>query len=167
MENLEKVKIERLLEKYFDAQSTLEEEETIRRYFSGKKIDKELSVYKPLFNNFSIEREMAGIDIKTVKVHFNRRRFLFRLTSFSAVAAVAIIGYIIFSGRTDSLQLIIDGQNIYNKELAVTKTEQQIEKINALMDKYRETSTKQLVNMKKSGDALSSLRIFSKVVSQE
>jgi len=46
-----------LTEKYFEGQTSLEEEQLLRNYYRRKKVAAELEVYKPIFNCFSEERE--------------------------------------------------------------------------------------------------------------
>ena len=50
-----KVKI--LLEKYWDGESSLEEETQLRAYFQGNQIEDELKPYQPLFQFFHVEHE--------------------------------------------------------------------------------------------------------------
>ncbi len=157
--------IKELLEKYFNAETTLEEEEILRRYFEGENTDEELLSYKPLFNCFSHERSQAGVITDSAKPLSRRNNIYFRLSSFSVAAAFAIFAYIVFSERKDSLKLVVDGIDINNNELAISKADRQMEKINSFMGKYREGSSRQLENIKKSGEALSSLKIFDKALS--
>lgn len=165
MKRIEVKYIKVLLDKYFNAETTLEEEETLRKYFEGDNTDKELISYKPLFNCFTQERDQAGIKKAVVKPSSRRNRIYFRLTSFSVAAAFAVFAYIVVSERTDSLKLVVDGIDINNSELALSKADRQMEKINSFMGKYRDGSSRQLDNIKKSGDALSTLRIFDKALS--
>lgn len=43
------MKIEELLEKYFDGQTTCEEERALRRFFASDQVPEHLEVYRPLF----------------------------------------------------------------------------------------------------------------------
>jgi hypothetical protein len=54
MENRSEIK--RLLEKYFEGATSLQEEQRLRDYFSSKTIDDEYSKYIPLFQHFTAER---------------------------------------------------------------------------------------------------------------
>lgn len=49
--------IENLLEKYFEATSTVAEEEELKRYFSENEVAPHLEQYKPLFSYFSNAKE--------------------------------------------------------------------------------------------------------------
>lgn len=43
------MKTEELLEKYFDGQTTCEEERALRRFFASDQVPEHLEVYRPLF----------------------------------------------------------------------------------------------------------------------
>ena len=43
------MKTEKLLEKYFDGQTTCEEERALRRFFASDQVPEHLEVYRPLF----------------------------------------------------------------------------------------------------------------------
>lgn len=53
---MESNKIERILEAYFDGQTSLEEEKMLRDYFINNKVSDHLAQYKPLFAGFEAAR---------------------------------------------------------------------------------------------------------------
>jgi hypothetical protein len=55
MESIESIR--RLLEKYFDGQTSLREESTLQRYFRRKNIPAEWEVYRPMFQYFTTQRK--------------------------------------------------------------------------------------------------------------
>ncbi len=64
---MESVKIEKLLERYFEAATSLEEERNLREYFSGEEVADHLVEYKELFNYFSnssLESSKRSIDLR-------------------------------------------------------------------------------------------------------
>ena len=51
------MKTEELLEKYFDGQTTCEEERALRRFFASDQVPEHLEVYRPLFACIDREAE--------------------------------------------------------------------------------------------------------------
>jgi len=60
--------IDRLLEKYFDGETSLEEEKLLRNYFRQSNIDERHKIYSPMFSFFSEERQEAVVEKKTKKI---------------------------------------------------------------------------------------------------
>lgn len=56
--------IDLLLEKYFEGETTLEEESILRNYFRQSEIEDRHKVYAPMFNYFSAERKEAAVEKK-------------------------------------------------------------------------------------------------------
>ncbi len=166
MEKIDEVKA--LLERYFNAETTLQEEQQLRDYFRGEVNDEELLAYKPLFNCFSDEADKLKDeeqDNTSIKSTTFKRSFHFRWISVAAAAALALFTYLIMPDRGDSLKMMIDGVNVYNKEMAISKADGQMSNINSMMGKFK-NSTAQLESMGKVGDALSPLRSMSKAMTQ-
>lgn len=62
--------IDLLLEKYFEGQTTLEEESILRNYFRQSEIEDRYKVYAPMFNYFSAERKEVAVEKKKKKIPF-------------------------------------------------------------------------------------------------
>ncbi|MEJ2163853.1 MAG: hypothetical protein P8X60_11315 [Robiginitalea sp.] len=61
-------RIEKLLEKYFEASSTAAEEQELREYFAGEQVAPHLESYAPMFTYFSVakeERYTGQVPLKT------------------------------------------------------------------------------------------------------
>ncbi|PKO98297.1 MAG: hypothetical protein CVU13_10615 [Bacteroidetes bacterium HGW-Bacteroidetes-8] len=166
MEKIDEVKA--LLERYFNAETTLQEEQQLRDYFRGEVNDEELLAYKPLFNCFSDEadklKDEEQVNSSKQSTTF-KRTFHFRWISVAAAAALALFTYLIMPDRGDSLKMMVDGVNVYNKEMALSKADGQMSNINSMMGKFKNSSA-QLESMGKVGDALSPLRSMSKAMTQ-
>lgn len=83
--------IEKLLEKYFEASTTVAEEEVLKIYFSGDKVAPHLEQYAPLFQYFSNakkERFTRQVPLKPRKNYYK----------WISVAAVAVLAFGIYFG---------------------------------------------------------------------
>ncbi len=78
--------IEKLLEKYDNAETTLQEEAQLRDYFTSDTIAPHLEYYKPMFVHFSKAQE----DAFTKDVPLNTKKKT-RLYQWISVAAVAVL----------------------------------------------------------------------------
>ncbi|MCU6167891.1 hypothetical protein KWH76_24100, partial [Enterobacter roggenkampii] len=60
--------IDKILEKYFDGETSLEEEKILRQYFRQPEIEERHKMYASMFNFFSQERKEAVIEKKKKKI---------------------------------------------------------------------------------------------------
>ena len=84
--------IEKLLEKYFEANTTVAEEEQLLEYFAQESVPAHLEPYKPMFNYFSNAKEERF----TKQVPLKTRSNLYKWIS---VAAVAVLTFGIYLGN--------------------------------------------------------------------
>lgn len=89
---MEHEKIKALLEKYWRAETTLEEEKVIADYFRGGDIDVELSPFAPFFEYVEEEKQvMPGEDFEARLLAHVGLRAPVRKLNFSYVAAAALV----------------------------------------------------------------------------
>lgn len=84
--------IDRLLEKYFEATTTVAEEQTLRAYFSQDEVAPHLQQYSAMFTYFSAaknERFTGQVPLKARK----------NLSKWISVAAVAVLFFGIYLGK--------------------------------------------------------------------
>lgn len=79
-------RIERILEKYFEATTTAAEERELREYFSGGDIPPHLEAYAPMFAYFS----QAKNERSTRQVPLKPRRTYIQWISVAAVAVLML-----------------------------------------------------------------------------
>ena len=84
--------IEKLLEKYFEATTTVEEEKVLRDYFSQKDVATHLEQYRPMFNYFSMAKE----ERYTKQVPLKPRKNFYK---WASIAAVAVLTFGIYFGN--------------------------------------------------------------------
>lgn len=95
---MESDKIEKLIEKYFEATTTVGEEETIRSYFSQADVAAHLEQYAPMFRYFSDAKEekfTKNLPLDTI-AKVTKKRFPYRWLS---VAAAGLIMFGIYFGN--------------------------------------------------------------------
>ncbi|UJH67668.1 hypothetical protein [Allomuricauda sp. SCSIO 65647] len=89
--------IEKLLEKYFEATTTVAEEKTLREYFAQDGVAPHLEQYRPMFNYFSNAKQ----ERYTKQVPLTPRKTIYY--RWISVAAVAVLAFGIYFGN-DSYQ---------------------------------------------------------------
>ena len=94
-------RIEKLMEKYFEATTTVVEEEELRDYFSQDSVAPHLEQYAPMFTYFSIAKDERF----TKQVPLKTRRDYFK---WAYVAAVAVLMFGIYFGKEYQKQKEID-----------------------------------------------------------
>jgi len=104
---MESHNIEKLLEKYFEATTTVVEEETLRNYFLQESVATHLEQYRPMFQYLSHAKEERFT--KQVPINTGRKKQLFRWVS---VAAVALLFIGVYFTRTTEESL----EDIYTQE---------------------------------------------------
>ena len=126
---MESDKIEKLVEKYFEATTTIEEEETLRTYFSKEKIAVELEQYAPMFQYFSSakkEKFTKQVPLDTI-ANVTKKRFNYKWLS---VAAVGLLMFGIYFGTTYSE----NSSGLSKQELAEAKqAEKELKKAMGLL----------------------------------
>lgn len=93
--------IEKLVEKYFEATTTVAEEETLRDYFSQESVATHLEQYKSMFNYFSKAKEekfTKEVPLKT------RSKFNYKWLAIAAVT-VLMLGMYFGKNTYDERQL--------------------------------------------------------------
>lgn len=93
---MELVRIEKLLDKYFEANTTVAEEKILREYFSGEDIAPHLAHHAPMFNYLSLAREEKSERPVPLKRRTNPYKWL-------SIAAVVVLALGIYFGN-DSYQ---------------------------------------------------------------
>lgn len=97
---MESHNIEKLLEKYFDATTSVAEEETLKEYFTSESVATHLEQYAPMFQYFSHAKEERFT--KQVTMNTGRRKLVYRWISVAAVT-VLLIG--VYFNRTTEKSL--------------------------------------------------------------
>jgi len=86
-------KIEQLLEKYFDAQTSIEEEKDLKKYFSSSDVAQHLQQYKPLFGYAIQARQEQFSAILPLKT--NKRKSVIWISA--AASVIVLLGVSLFT----------------------------------------------------------------------
>ena len=84
--------IEKILEKYFEATASVDEERTLMAYFSQDEVAPHLEQYKPMFNYFSMAKEEKYTKQVPLKPRVNYYKWL-------SVAAAVVLAFGIYFGN--------------------------------------------------------------------
>jgi hypothetical protein len=128
---MESAKVEQLLERYFEGETSLTEEEQLRTYFTGTEVASHLEAYVGMFTAFA----KAQKETFTAPIAIPSRRR--NLSWIGSVAAVVLIAVGIFTQMQPEK---VSGHYADNPELAVLKAKQSL----VLVSKMLNQSTAQL-----------------------
>ena len=110
---MELANIEKLVEKYLDATTTLQEEAILKNYFTGGFVAKHLQEYAYLFNYFATAREETFTKTIILAPKKSKKR---NLTWFSVAASVALIVSLFFGKQQyDKNKQRKEAQRIYTQ----------------------------------------------------
>jgi hypothetical protein len=127
-------RIEKLLEKYDNAETTLQEEQELRAYFSGDDVAPHLEYYKPMFQYFSASQQEAFTKDVQLETRTNKRN----LYQWLSVAAVSVLMLGIFLPRT---LLGPSAEEEAQARLAYEQTMEALSLVSAGMQKGRQELT--------------------------
>ena len=94
-------KIEKLLEKYDNGETTLQEEQQLKNYFSKETVAPHLEVYKPMFMYFSQTQKEQFT--KTIPLEPKKTYTLYKWISVAAIAILMFAVYIQIGSQPKSM----------------------------------------------------------------
>jgi len=107
---METKRINELLERFFDGQTSIAEEQELRAYFASDEIDAELLPYKELFvgigqlqaeKDAQLEEELMDFILESEHKEKNKLRYLWQ--AVSAVAAILLITLLVFNYQSGDI----------------------------------------------------------------
>jgi hypothetical protein len=90
-------KIEVLLEKYFEGETSIAEEVELKNYFSSPNVAPHLEQYQPLFGYFSIAKEQKYT--QQIPLHSIKRKVAWLSIAASVVIMLGIGSYVYFNAN--------------------------------------------------------------------
>jgi len=99
---MNKIHIDKLLEKYWDAETSIDEENELRDYFSSQAIDKTHRSYVDLFRHYKVSSQISVSDHVTlsediIAAHSTDHNFVHKVKPFMKYAAAIFILMISYS----------------------------------------------------------------------
>lgn len=125
---MESNKVEVLLEKYLAAETSLDEETQLKRYFSSGKVAPHLEEYKCIFEYFSVSKNENYSGKFSPKVERKR------IFAWVGIAASIIILFGVFVQKA----LESPYGSYENPQLAMEKTKQTLQMVSKLMNSGKE-----------------------------
>lgn len=96
-------KIEQLLEKYFDGQTSIAEEKELRTYFSSDHVAPPLEQYKPMFGYFTVAKEQQFE--QDVPLRSKKRKVVAWLSVAASVVVLVGVGTFAYFNQPQSQDL--------------------------------------------------------------
>ncbi len=158
-------KIETLIEKYFNAETSLEEELLIKSYYKNtpqKEMPESLLVYTDMFGFFEAEKKYIESPKREYRSFY---RSMLRWGTVAAAAILLIAFFLINPRNDDSFRLVIDGEQVNDSELAVTVANNRLEKVNSIMQQL-DKANNTLNSVAKVENALSPVKKISATLTQ-
>jgi len=124
--------IEKLLEKYDSGETTLQEEQQLKHYFTQETVAPHLDVYKPMFQYFTLtQQEQFTKDIPL------KPRKTYKLYQWISVAAIAVLMFGVYiqvnkSNEPTDEQLLAYNQTMEALNLVSSQFTKGTENMNAL-----------------------------------
>ncbi|MBK8492381.1 MAG: hypothetical protein IPL49_16215 [Saprospirales bacterium] len=153
--------IQKLLDKYFEGETSLEEEASLKRYFQGKDVDPSFRAFQPLFQFLESEREASlspSFETRILtQIQAENRLRMRRITIYIArVAAIAvmIIGIVVLFPKqphmNDSIAINWAQYEPQTDEEAMAETTAALQLLASKLNGSARTATKELDQIKRS-----------------
>ncbi len=143
---MELAKIEKLLEKYFEAKTSIKEEAVLKEYFSQEEVPAHLSEYKDMFNFFND----SSLETSTRSVQLTKKTISLRWLSIAAMLVFFIGIYAVYQQNETEKQ---------EARLAYMETQKALELISSSLNKGT-GAIAQLDNFNRGTEAMAQLRTF-------
>lgn len=130
---MELVNIEKLLEKYLDAETTIAEENNLKAYFSGDNVAPHLEEYRAMFGYFSANKNEKFT--KTIQLKTQKRNW-----KWLSVAASIVLLVSVYTGYEKNQQQ--KAEKIYNEtQMAFNMLSANLNKGTVAISKLQEFET--------------------------
>ncbi|MCK8523530.1 hypothetical protein M0D21_18245 [Aquimarina sp. D1M17] len=122
--------IEKLLEKYFEGETTISEEKELKVYFTGETVPSHLERYKDLFQYFSNESTITAT--KDLKIKASRTP---KYKWIGVAASIALIAGIFLTRTVDSTEPV---DTFEDPEIALQETKKILNMVSQYMNEGKQ-----------------------------
>lgn len=129
-------KIEALLEKYMEAETSIAEEQELQMYFASGNVAPHLQEYIPLFSYFKKEKEIEYS--REIKLEEKNRNSKGWYQWIAVAASIAIIGGIFITTNNNNSLPQDDLGTYEDPEVALQKTKDVLNMVSAMMNTGQE-----------------------------
>lgn len=152
-------KLNELLEKYFRAETSVAEENELKRYFQSEDVAPEHEMYRPMFALFEEEKTETAEPDKKIISHQKKStsRFWIRTISYSGIAAALAITLWLQRPTENENYAIISGNRIEDAEYATKYAEKKLSKATEML----RSSMKPMENIEKVRESLKPMQKVS------
>lgn len=112
--------INHLLQKYWDVETSLNEEQQLQNYFNSDNVSDEHIAFKPLFQTYG---EQKSIRLKTPLLEPKQKTKVFRLRNIAVAASILLALAVVFNtNKTKSVEINSNVVNVETPEEALAYT---------------------------------------------
>lgn len=160
-------RIDEILEKYFRAETRLDEEKELKAYFSSGKVKSIHEQYKSLFLLFETESNVKFTEelpqFSEAKVKPTKNFYLRWVSAGISVAAVLIIAVMLIKPQYGTARdyAMVNGKYIDNEEIVMQMANAKLENINGVLSR----TMKPVENISKVRNSLDKVRKISETMS--
>ncbi|MDR1553332.1 MAG: hypothetical protein LBS69_07715 [Prevotellaceae bacterium] len=153
-------KINKLLDLYFAGETTITQEQELKKYFASQNVAVEHKKYQQLFESFEAEKsEKYPENLPKIKTQSTEKKPLMTLIISTAIAASILLMIGIFQTDYNDSYAIINGKRINDSKLAIQIAQTKINKISTSL----ESSMKHVRNINKVNESLKPLQKIEKI----
>ena len=150
---MELANIEKLLEKYLDAETTLQEEKMLQEYFTSNNVAPHLQEYSMMFGYFKQSKDETFIQTIQLKPEKTKKNW-----KWLSVAASVVLLFSVFIGNEEYQK------HQQRKQFAQIKEALQLVSVN--LNKGNEAIYAVSNNLKKGSDAIEHLETYEETVNK-
>ena len=131
--------ISELLRKYFNGETSIEEEKELKNYFKSEEVESAHEIYRPLFQVFEIEKNIKYLDENEkhfdINQHRPQRKWL-QIISISGVAACVLLAFWFLQINTETSDFVVNkGKRINNTEYAQQIAQSKMDKVSNILER--------------------------------